>query len=93
MGDSSTKVGIRRAAEFLDGQKLVRFSISPRNTRCEFKFDLGAILKTQPYDKDSVQWLLYDPAEKVLSLRADGLYQYGHSDDSDDEGEWKPLKR
>ena len=71
IGDRSTKAKIRRAAEFLNGQKLTRFSTSPRKVSCVFEFDLGATLKTRPYDNESEQWLLYEPSHKVLSVRAD----------------------
>jgi len=91
IGDSSTKVKIRRAAEFLNGQKLTHFSILYRKVRCVFKFDLGGILRTRPYDHESEQWLLYEPSHKVLSVRADGRYKYGPSDVPDDQGQWKRM--
>jgi hypothetical protein len=93
IGDSSTKPKIRRAAQFLNGQKLIRFSISPRKVNCIFDFDLGATLKTRPYDKDGEQWLLYGPSHKVLSVRADGRYKYKRSDVPEGQGEWKPMQR
>jgi hypothetical protein len=92
IGDSSTKPRVCRAAAFLDGQKLTRFSISRRTARCVFEFDLGAILKTRPYDKDSERWLLYDPSHRVLALRADGRYQYMRSDAPRDQADWKPAQ-
>ena len=91
VGDCSTKVKIRRAAEFLDGQQLTYFSISPRKVSCVFQFDLGAILKTKPYDNESEQWMLYEPSHRVLSVRADGRYKYGPSDVPDDQGQWKRI--
>jgi hypothetical protein len=91
VGDSSTKARIRRAADFLDGQKLIRFSILPRKAQSIFVFDLGASLKTFPYDKGSQQWLLFEPSKKVLVLRADGQYQYVRSETSADEGTWRPV--
>ena len=91
IGDGSTKLRIRRAAEFLDGQSLTRFSISPRNANCVFEFDLGATLITRPYDKRSEQWLLFEPSHRVLTLRADGHYQYARSDKVKDSAEWKPI--
>lgn len=92
IGDSSTKTKMRCAAEFLNGQKLIGFSISPQNVNCVFEFDLGASLKTRPYDKDGEQWLLYGPSQKVLTLRADGLYKCMRSDVPEDQGRWKPLQ-
>jgi hypothetical protein len=91
VGDSSTKLRIRRAADFLDGQKLIRFSILPRKVQSIFVFDLGGTLKTFPYDKDSEQWLIFEPSHKVLILRADGRYKYVRSDLPDDEKAWKLI--
>jgi hypothetical protein len=83
---------IQRAADLLNGQKLVRFSILPRKLQCIFEFDLGGILKTQPFDKASEQWLLYEPSKKVLVLRADSRYKYARSNVPDNEEDWKPLQ-
>jgi|SRR5581483_4349346 len=91
VGDSSRKATARRAVETLDGQKLTQFSISPRKVECVFRFDLGGMLRTYPYDKESEQWLLYEPAHKVLVLRADGRYQHVRSDEPDDSGKWNPV--
>jgi hypothetical protein len=93
IGDSSTKSKVRRAAEFLNGQKLTGFSISPREVSCVFEFDLGASLKTQPYDKEGEQWLLYGPPHKILTVRADGCCKYMRSDVPGDQGTWKPIPR
>jgi len=93
IGDSSAKRKIRCAAEFLDGQELTRFSISPRKVSCVFEFDLGATLKTRPFDNESEQWFLYEPSHKFLSVRADGRYQYKRSDVPEGPGEWKPMER
>src|SRR5580704_3237092 len=51
VGNGSTKVNVRRAADLLSGQKLIQFSFFPREVQCVFEFDLGATLKTAPYDK------------------------------------------
>jgi hypothetical protein len=91
IGDSSTKLKVRRAADCLDGQKLTRFSMSPRNVRCVFEFDLGATLKTKAYDKDSEQWMLFEPSYKVLTLRADGRYSHERSNSSEDDI-WKGIR-
>jgi hypothetical protein len=84
---------IRKAAEFLNGQKLTYFSISVRKVSCVFKFDLGGILKTMPYDSESEQWLLYEPSHKVLSVGADGRYKNVPSDMPDDLGQWKRMHK
>ena len=87
---SDTK--IHRAADLLNGQKLVRFSILPRKLQCIFEFDLGGTLKTEPYDKESEQWLLYEPSKKVLLLRADSRYKHARADVPSNEKDWKPLQ-
>lgn len=91
VGSSSSSTEIRRAAEFLDGQALTRFSISLPGGNCEFQFDLGASLRTQPYDTESEQWLLFEPSRTVLILRADGRYKHGPSDVPADQGEWRAI--
>jgi hypothetical protein len=53
--------------------------------------DLGATLRTEPYDKESEQWSLFTPSHKVLRLRADRRYNYMRSDAPSDEGTWKPV--
>jgi hypothetical protein len=88
VGDSSTKVRTRRAADFLNGQKLIRFSFLPNKAQSVFAFDLGATLKTLPYDKDSEQWWLFEPSNMVLAVRADGRYKYGPSNLPPAEGAW-----
>ena len=89
--DGSTRRGMEKAAEFLNGQKLMEVSLVPRKVLCTFKFDLGGTLKTISYDRRSEQWLLYTPAHRVLILRADRRYQYVHSDMPTDKGAWNPV--
>jgi hypothetical protein len=92
IGRSISKSTIQRAADILDGQKLVQFSIRQRQTRCVFEFDLGGRLETEPYDHESEQWLLYySPEHKVLTLRADSVYSYGPSNRPVAD-EWKPVE-
>ena len=93
VGDNSGKVKIRQAAEFLNGQKLSGFSISPRKVSCVFRFDLGGTLKTKPYDKESEQWMLYDPSHRVLVIRADSRYKYVPSSRPDNQKDWKIIHR
>jgi hypothetical protein len=90
-GDSSTKTKVLRAAKLLDGQKLIRFSISPKEVSCVFEFDLGGRLKTHPFDKEGEQWLLYEPSHRVLIVRGDGRYKYEPSNLPEDQGRWKLL--
>ena len=91
LGDSWTKTSARRAADFLNGQKLIQFSIAPDSVETVFKFDLGATLKTFSYDTRGQQWLLFDPSRKVLVLRADGRYSYGRADVPTKDTSWKRL--
>lgn len=66
--------------------------ILPQGVQSVFEFDLGAILKTRPYDKDSEQWLLYEKtSHKVLLVRADGRYKYKRSDVPENQGAWKSI--
>jgi len=91
LGDSRTKTSARRAADFLNGQKLTQFSIIPGTVATVFKFDLEATLKTFPYDTHGEQWLLFDPSRKVLTLRADGQYSYARADAPAENSSWKRL--
>ncbi len=67
VGDSSSVKATQKAIRFLDGQALVGASFSFRGCRSVFEFDLGARLTTTPFDTESEQWMLYQPAGKVLS--------------------------
>ena len=77
---ASTKHSMRRAADLLDGQKLIRFSFLPEKAWSVFEFDLGAVLRTVPYDRKGEQWVLHTPKQKALTLRADRCYQYMRAD-------------
>jgi len=92
IANSSRRGTIPGAADVLNGQKLICFSISLRKMVCTFEFDLGAILTTRPFDKESEQWLLYGPRHRVLVVRADGRYKYESSHASGNTGSWKPLQ-
>ena len=77
IGDSGSKRRIDRAADFLNGQKLVKAWVIPRGMRSIFEFDLGGRLETKPFDRTREQWLLYEPNGNVLAVRADRKYSYG----------------
>ena len=84
IGKSTSASTYTKAADFLDGQKLVRFVLLPKKCRCVFEFDLGGRLETRPYDRHSEQWLFFDKRiHTVLTLRADGNYSYGLSNRPD----------
>src|SRR5258706_10878126 len=91
--NESSDSRIARAANFLNGQKLVRFSMAPRGTHCCFEFDLCGVLKTRPYSRTDEQWLFYEPTGKVLTLRADRRYSYQVSSRSEVKTGWKPVQR
>jgi hypothetical protein len=92
IGRSTSEATIQKAADILDGQKLVSFSMTAQPLRCRFEFDLDGRLETYPYDGESEQWLFYNSRNHmVLVLRADGVYSYSRSDRSD-EKEWKPIQ-
>ena len=91
VGNGSTKVGMRHAADLLSGQKLIQFSFSPKDVQCVFAFDLGGALRTVPYDRKGEQWVLHTPEHRALTLRADRRYQYMRTDLPRDQGLWKPA--
>lgn len=92
IGQSTCKETIQKAADILDGQKLVKFLIGVEPVRCRFEFDLGGRLDTYPYDGESEQWLFFNSKNHtVLVLRANGVYSYGRSD-SIDQKEWMPVQ-
>jgi hypothetical protein len=91
LGDSSTRRSMQRAVDFLDGQKLTRFSILPQRVQSIFVFDLGATLKVFQRDKNSDQWMIFGPYNKVLVLRSDGRYSYDRFDRPVDEMKWQPI--
>ena len=88
----SSERRIVRAANLLDGQKLVRFSLVPRGLHCIFEFDLGGELRTRPFSRTHEQWLLYEPTDKVLVLRADKRYSHHSSNAPDKAKDWKPVQ-
>jgi hypothetical protein len=91
VGNGSTKLSMRRAAGLLDGQKLIQFSFLPEKRWSVFEFDLGATLRTVPYDRKGEQWVLRTPKQKILALRADHRYRYMRADLQGDRGMWKPA--
>jgi hypothetical protein len=91
VGNGTTKRSMRRASDLLDGQKLTQFSFLPKQVQCMFEFDLGATLRTVPYDRKGEQWVLHTPEQKVLTLRADRRYRYMRADLPRDRGLWKPA--
>lgn len=81
VGDSSSDAAIDRAADALDGQKLLRVARAPGPGAWQFDFDLGGRLVTWPYD-DAEQWMLYEPNDLVTTADATGLLSRTPSDEA-----------
>jgi len=79
LGTSRMTASLERVSHYLDGQKLVDFSIEPHQMRSVFKFDLGGKLVTTSFDKSLDLWMVYEPTGKILTLRGDGMYLYSSS--------------
>jgi len=92
VGDTRSKAAIDRAARELDGQALKRAVALPQPGCSRFEFDLGGVLETQPYDKESEQWFLYDPEGYVLTMRWDGLCSYKRADLPGDQATWHRVR-
>ena len=93
VGDWTSNRRIDRAARELNGQMLLGVTTNSRGARTRFLFDLGAELVTKPYDRRSEQWFLFEPTGRVLTFRADGMYQYAPGDRSPEESPWRKLQR
>ena len=91
VGDTSTKSAIDKAAKFLNGQALVAGSLVARGMHTTLEFDLGATLKIKPYNRTDEQWMLYEPGGKVLTVRADKHYSYGHAEREPEKMRWLPI--
>ena len=74
--ESSSKHRIIRAAEEVEGQRLVHIEVDPSHGTSIFTFDLGSRLETAPYDSDSDQWKLFEPSGQVFCYRADEMYSH-----------------
>ena len=86
---------IAKATAQLDGQCLERLWMEPGTVVTHFEFDLGAVLKTFPYDDDddepNEQWMLYEPSGDVLSVRSDNRFCHGSAETPPNEEQWLPL--
>ena len=82
---------MERAPKILDGQILQAVSTTDHGKGWTFLFDLGATLETTPYDRTSEQWTLYEPNNKVLSVRADRKYSYGRGERTPEKERWLPT--
>jgi hypothetical protein len=80
---------INWAVALLDGQKLTRATVSPRDGATKLHFDLGGILAIQGSVCDDAElWTLYKPRHLALTVRADGLFSDGSTSKRD---RWQPL--
>lgn len=91
IGDSSSARRIDRAVVFLNGQKLSSVGFRGQGASTLFRFDLGGELETNPFDRKSEQWLLYEPSGMVLVLRADRRLSYANGQTRPDAERWRKL--
>jgi hypothetical protein len=77
-----------RALNLLNGQKLLAFGVDPNDGRTEMLFDCGAALRLwENRSADGEIWSLYQPQERVLSVRADGRFS---NQLSTQDNRWRP---
>jgi hypothetical protein len=88
---SSTPRKIDRALADLDGQALTGVSVSPKNARSVFEFDLGGSLVTRRFDRTGEQWMLFEPSGHVLTVRADGHCSHQPGTIAPDRVRWQPI--
>jgi hypothetical protein len=90
--DESPDSTIQKAADFLNGQKLIRVAVRPDSSTI-FQFDLGGILRTQPYEDGEVdeQWMLYEPSKRVFRISSDGSYAHSPGNTPPDKVDSNPL--
>jgi hypothetical protein len=91
LGSHRARSNLDRLLRSLDGQKLVRFSMDARGSRCKFEFDLGGMLVTSHPEPGHDHWVLFEPSGHVLTLRGDSKYSYGRSNQPHNAGPWKPV--
>lgn len=89
---SSTSAPGRNPASYLNGHKLVRFSIHPQKAESTFVFGSGRILKTWISRKTECQWWIREPWGKVLELRGDKRYCYHCAWQTIRPSDWKPIQ-
>jgi hypothetical protein len=83
---------IDKACWKLDGQALVEASLTSNTGEAEFRFDLGGILTTAPYDDElNEQWLIYCPDGNVFTYRSDGAANYAHGDLNPKDEKWVTI--
>lgn len=80
-----------RAADELNGQKLMQVTVNPHTSATVFEFDLGSRLETRTYDDDREQWMLFEPSGNVFVLREKGLYSHHPGNTRPDDVKWQPL--
>ena len=78
-GYSSTFRTGTRAADSLEGEKLLRVDVDPKTGATRFEFDLGSVLEVRRlrnYESDEDIWILYKPNGYALSVHGDGTYDH-----------------
>ena len=91
VADWTTHVRSKRAPGILNGQILTGITPLRGGRGWVFDFDLGAKLETRPYDRSSEQWMLFEPNDRVLSVRADKKYSYGIGARTPIQQRWLPI--
>ena len=91
VADWTTKARSKRAPGILNGQILTGITPLRGGRGWVFEFDLGAKLETTPDDRSSEQWMLFEPKDKVLSVRADKKYSYGIGARHPKHERWLPI--
>jgi hypothetical protein len=87
---------IDKAAKELNGQRLIDVFVDPATGASAFTFDLGATLRTWPWEPDGdgpyEQWMLYiRETGDVLTWREDGCYSLGPGNRLPEEKVWFAL--
>lgn len=90
MGSCNNKKSIDKAAQILNGQKLKNIRVY-KNGRTDFRFEYGTLLITKPYDKESEQWMLFEPNGMVLTFNWNGCISHQPGNISDEDTEWHKL--
>ncbi len=93
----SDDLTINRALGVLNGQALSGVHVDATNGGSQFEFDLGCVLRTHPapdgsYAEEPVdQWMLYQPAGDILTVRGDGSYAINPRTAPESSSTWAPI--
>lgn len=90
---SSSLRRIQKAIALLDGQQLASVTVDPETGATRFGFDLGCVLHSRRFKRDSDDelWMLYKPSGYVLSVYRNGTFSH-HRGSEDKPGVRQPIK-